>query len=1047
MNKFIPRVAGLALTATLFMGSHASFGQEGARAQQKAVPRAALDYLRSNKQALKLTEADLADIELSSETVSAKSGVKHFYLQQMHQGIEIHNAVTNISLSREDKVIALGDRFQKNVGTRAKAAKAKLTAEAAVTAAARHLNLALKQPLVAKQRAGGKNEEVVFTTGGISLEPIPAKLVYQPMPDGSLRLAWEVSIYELDAQNWWDMRVDANTGEVLEKDNLVTHCEFDNDGPGGLPLLEHSAYAHAAAKPFNFASVMAGTNVYNVYAMPEESPSHGPRSLVSTSAADAIASKEGWHHTLTGKLTTTRGNNVYAYEDPNNNNSLANYSPNGGPELNFDYPVDFTKQPVDYRDAAITNLFYWNNVTHDVWYQYGFDEASGNFQADNFNRGGAQGDYVRAEAQDSRNVATTRNNANFSTPIDNGIGAPRMQMYLWTSPPDANMFRVTSPAGIAGSYPAVQAAFGPRLNSTPITGKLVLGNGIGGLSTNTDEGCGPHTNAASIAGNIAVVYRGNCDFSLKVYNAQLAGAIAVVVINNQPGTPISMGAGAATPAPIAIPSLMISDVAGAAVRAQLNASQEVRVSLKDDGRPELDGDFDNGIIVHEYGHGISTRLTGGRLTNCLGGQAEQAGEGWSDWFGLMMTMKGTDTRTKVRGIGTYAQGQPTNGQGIRPAPYSTDFAVNNYTYGRTNNTTLSQPHGIGFVWATVLWDMTWDLIDKYGYDANLYTGKKGNNMAMQLVIDGLKMQPCAPGFVDGRDAILKADLANYGGANQELIWRAFAKRGVGFSASQGAANSRIDQVEAFDLPPVYACTAPTITLASALANFPDAAANTIYLGYGPQSVQLLASKLASDPEFTYTWSPAAGLSATNVANPVFTPTAAGTYTFTVTAVNANVCTRTASITIKVMDVRCGKNRKVAVCFKGKEMCVDAADATALLNRERGEATIGACGTQARGTAEGTVASAPLPFDAALTAAPNPANAKTTLAFTLAESGAYRLEVVNTLGAVVSVVAQGNGEAGETLSHEFSRGNLAAGLYMARLVSGGKSHFTRIVLQD
>jgi hypothetical protein len=218
----------------------------------------------------------------------------------------------------------------------------------------------------------------------------------------------------------------------------------------------------------------------------------------------------------------------------------------------------------------------------------------------------------------------------------------------------------------------------------------------------------------------------------------------------------------------------------------------------------LDGDVDNGIISHEYGHGISNRLTGGRLnTNCLGND-EQMGEGWSDWFGLMLTMKATDQPGDRRGIGTYAIGQATDGGGIREAPYSTDFSENDYTYADTDGN-VSVPHGVGFVWATTLWEMTWDLIEEYGFDPDLYNGTGGNNIAMQLVLDGLKLQPCNPGFVTGRDAILEADRLANNGENQCLIWAAFARRGLGLSASQGSSNSLNDQVEAFDVPETANC--------------------------------------------------------------------------------------------------------------------------------------------------------------------------------------------------------------------------------------------------
>jgi subtilisin-like proprotein convertase family protein len=106
--------------------------------------------------------------------------------------------------------------------------------------------------------------------------------------------------------------------------------------------------------------------------------------------------------------------------------------------------------------------------------------------------------------------------------------------------------------------------------------------------------------------------------------------------------------------------------------------------------------------------------------------------------------------------------------------------------------------------------MTWALTNQYGFDPDLINGSGGNNLALQLVVDGLKLQPCSSGFVDGRNAILLADQNNNGGANQCAIWEAFAKRGLGYSASQGSSNSRSDGTQAFDLPP--ACSgSPTPT--------------------------------------------------------------------------------------------------------------------------------------------------------------------------------------------------------------------------------------------
>tara|TARA_Y100000746_G_scaffold189417_1_gene168930 strand:+ start:5 stop:1759 length:1755 start_codon:yes stop_codon:yes gene_type:complete len=182
--------------------------------------------------------------------------------------------------------------------------------------------------------------------------------------------------------------------------------------------------------------------------------------------------------------------------------------------------------------------------------------------------------------------------------------------------------------------------------------------------------------------------------------------------------------------------------------------------------------------------------------------AEQQGEGFSDWFGLMITLGDNDSPSLPRGVATYSAGQSPNGTGIRNAPYSPDFSVNNYTYADSNNTAaVSQPHGVGFVFATMLWDLTWAFIDEYGFDSDLLNGTGGNNKVMQLVIDGLKLSPCSAGFVDMRDAILLADELTNDGVNECLIWNVFATRGLGYLADQGDADDRTDQIEDFSIPP------------------------------------------------------------------------------------------------------------------------------------------------------------------------------------------------------------------------------------------------------
>jgi hypothetical protein len=120
-----------------------------------------------------------------------------------------------------------------------------------------------------------------------------------------------------------------------------------------------------------------------------------------------------------------------------------------------------------------------------------------------------------------------------------------------------------------------------------------------------------------------------------------------------------------------------------------------------------------------------------------------------------------------------------------------------------NGGSLAVPHGIGNAWASVLWDLNWDLVNIHGFNPDPYeswdTG--GNNLMLQLVIDGLKLQGCGPGMVVGRAAIIAAVTALTGGVNYCTLWRGFARRGLGFSAVQGTTN-RNDNTEAFDIPTI-----------------------------------------------------------------------------------------------------------------------------------------------------------------------------------------------------------------------------------------------------
>ncbi|MEK7253223.1 MAG: M36 family metallopeptidase, partial [Bacteroidota bacterium] len=339
-------------------------------------------------------------------------------------------------------------------------------------------------------------------------------------------------------------------GKVRATQDLVIKCTFNHEHSGGsfskleignigmekadnafdfFPQSEEnisSVFSKNAPGIASDESLMVG-NFYRVYEAPIEAPSFGSRTFMNTSG-DPAASPFGWHHDGTIPYAITRGNNVYAYEDKLGVN--AGTSPVGGVPggtLMFDFPVNFNQQPGTYTNAAVTNLFFWNNHIHDVLWQYGFTAPAGNFQFNNAGQGGVGADPVHAEAQDGGGM----NNANFLTLPDGVPG--RMQMYLWSSNAEAELVHINN----SSSYPlggvhfsGIPAAFGPAITTTGVTGQLVIveANQNMQVACTNDCGCGtgqgvglpPNNN---VQGKIVLIDRGTCSFIEKVMGAQLGG--------------------------------------------------------------------------------------------------------------------------------------------------------------------------------------------------------------------------------------------------------------------------------------------------------------------------------------------------------------------------------------------------------------------------------------------------------------------------------------------------------------------------------------------
>jgi extracellular elastinolytic metalloproteinase len=674
----------------------------------------ALAYLKENLAVLGLEETDLAGYEVTDSVYSKVTGATHIYLRQRFRGLPVYNAQLHVNINRDGRVISVNNSFLPGLARAAGAVTPALGLGRAVQQAAGHLGIPLRRAPRLLSAGPGVARESTVDHRGISREPIRGRLMWLPIRAGLARLVWNFEIDTTDFEHDYDLTVDAADGRVWTR--------FD----------------HVAS------------DSYRVYARPAESPNHvtplppADGRTVVTNPANSTASPFGWHDTngaAGAEFTVTEGNNVQAYTDTDNNNAPdTGSSPNGGASLNFDFPLDLAQAPSAYRPAAVTNLFYLNNIVHDIQYQYGFDEAAGNFQVNNYGKGGVGNDSVRAEAQDGGGT----NNANFSTPADGQ--RPRMQMYVWTAP-----------------------------------------------------------------------------------------------------------------------------------------------------TPDRDGDLDSGIVIHEYGHGISNRLVGGPSNvNCLTNN-QQPGEGLSDWWALAYTGEVGDAGPNPRGMGTYALNQPTSGLGIRTQRYSTDPAVNTWTYASING--MAIPHGVGSVWAQAAWEVYWKLVDTYGFDPNLYnaTGGAGNQRMMLYVNEGLKNTACNPTFTQVRDGILQAAADNHGGQDVCLMWQAFAAFGLGTNAVSGGANST-SPTNGFAIPAsCQGANQPPIANAG-----PDqsVAVNTLVTLNGSGS---------SDPDsgpssLSFSWArlsgPVVTLTNPNTATPTFTPTVAGMYVLRLT-VSDGAANATDDVTVNV----------------------------------------------------------------------------------------------------------------------------------------------------
>lgn len=369
--------AGRVRVVTLAPGARYAPGLRGGGPEA-----AARSFVADNRGLFGLTAGAVDELALGRVDADDGSGLRHVTLHRTVNGVPVFQGAITVHMDATDGVFrALCDEHYRV--TEPKNGRVLGGADAAF-AAARAAGLSLS-PRV--EQSGDRT--TLYDAALLDPSVVEPRVVH--VGPGDDRYAHQVTLSWLGADR-------------------VQHAElFLVDAEDGAVLQRHSLINEAFR-----GRVFTGT--------PGANPTADTRVLVSFDGNPA-ASPNGW----VDSTRKTRGNNAIAATDLNANNSVGSteIQPTANAAGDFDFPWSPTQNAQGFRDAAVTNAFFFVNDFHDRTYLLGFTEASGNFQTNNFGKGGAGNDEVQVDVQDGSGT----NNANMATPPDGQ--RPRMQMFVF----------------------------------------------------------------------------------------------------------------------------------------------------------------------------------------------------------------------------------------------------------------------------------------------------------------------------------------------------------------------------------------------------------------------------------------------------------------------------------------------------------------------------------------------------------------------------------------------------------------------------------------
>jgi uncharacterized membrane protein YkoI len=272
-----------------------------------------IDVLEMGKRELsKEMRLPVEEVKIMSSFTS-QDGTTHIYASRLFNGVVVRNQNGAIHI-QGGKVVAMSSNVVPNDDERRVVPRPpRLTLEQAVA--------------IAEQKYGIRRD---------AHEP---SQVYIQVPSGALTLAYQFQLRNDDTIQWYQVSVDATTGQILDVVDFVQRIS------------------------------------YEVLPLPKQIPTDGFE--VVDGPIDPIASPLGWHNDGASTYNETIGNNVISLI----NNATVKIDENG----EYRHKWNISSEPdldEENQKAAIINNFYISNVIHDITYLFGFTEAAGNFQQD-----------------------------------------------------------------------------------------------------------------------------------------------------------------------------------------------------------------------------------------------------------------------------------------------------------------------------------------------------------------------------------------------------------------------------------------------------------------------------------------------------------------------------------------------------------------------------------------------------------------------------------------------------------------------------------------